>query len=171
LWRFFSSLHVKHFALEECMKFGTISLIAGTVLALGVSAGLAWAGPVDDIIKARQACMKGHGGVMAVAVPIMKGEKPFDAAALKVAYDAEAAACADWDKWWGADTQKGETVETFVKPELFTDKAGFDAAGAAWYAASQKLQAATDEASFKAAFPAVGAGCQGCHEKYRRPKS
>jgi cytochrome c556 len=34
----------------------------------------------------------------------------------------------------------------------------------------QALKATTDEAGFKAAFPAVGAGCQGCHEKFRRPK-
>jgi cytochrome c556 len=159
------------FNLEEPMKFGVKSLIAGAVLALGLSAGLAVAGPVDDIIKARQACMKGHGGVMGVAVPIMKGEKPFDAAALKVAYDAEGAACADWAKWWGADTQKGETVETFAKAEIWTDPKGFEAAGGAWYTAAQKLWAATDDASFKAAFPAVGAGCQGCHEKFRRPKT
>lgn len=152
------------------MKFGTKSLVAGAVLALGMSAGLAMAGPIDDIIKARQNCMKaGHGGVMAVAVPIMKGEKPYDAAALKAAYDAEGAACADWAKWWGADTQKGETVVTHAKPEIWTDAAGFEAAGNAWYGAAQKLWAATDEASFKAAFPAVGAGCQGCHEKFRLP--
>jgi cytochrome c556 len=157
------------------MKFGTKSLpkylIASAVLALGMSAGFAMAGPADDAIKARQACMKGHGGVMGVAVPIMKGEKPFDAAALKAAYDAEGAACADWDKWWGADTQKGETVETFAKAEIWTDPKGFEAAGGAWYAAAQKLWAATDEASFKAAFPAVGEGCKGCHEKFRRPKT
>jgi cytochrome c556 len=153
------------------MKFGTKSLIASAVLALAMSAGFAMAGPADDAIKARQGCMKGHGGVMAVAVPIMKGEKPFDAAALKTAYDAEGAACADWAKWWGADTQKGETVETFAKPEIWTDPKGFEAAGGAWYAAAQKMWAATDEASFKAAFPAVGEGCKGCHEKFRRPKT
>ena len=153
------------------MRFGTKSLIAGAVLALGMSAGFAIAGPADDAIKARQACMKGHGGVMAVAVPIMKGEKPFDAAALKTAYDAEGVACADWAKWWGADTQKGETVETYAKPEIWTDAKGFEDAGGVWYAAAQKMWAATDEASFKAAFPAVGEGCKGCHEKFRRPKS
>ncbi len=132
-----------------------------------VSVGLAFAGPADDAITARKNCMKGHAGVMKVAVPIMKGEKPFDAAALKVAYDAEGAACADWSKWWGVDTQKGETLKTRAAPAIWTDAAGFDAAGGAWYTAAQKLWAATDEASFKAAFPAFGAGCQGCHEKFR----
>lgn len=132
-----------------------------------VSIGLAFAGPADDAIAGRQACMKGHGGMMKVAVPILKGEKPFDATVLKVAYDAEGAACADWSKWWGADTQKGETLKTKASPAIWTDAAGFEAAGGAWYTAAQKLWAATDEASFKAAFPAVGASCQGCHEKFR----
>ncbi len=36
--------------------------------------------------------------------------------------------------------------------------------------ASTALAAATDEASFKAAFPELGNSCKGCHEKFRRPK-
>ncbi len=141
-------------------------------LALGAfamlsCAGTAMAGPADDAITGRQACMKSHGGMMGVAVPIMKGEKPFDAAALKAAYDKEDAACADWAKFWDPANQEGGTLKTRAKPEIWTDAKGFEAAAGTWYAAAQVLRAATDEASFKAAFPAVGAGCQGCHEKFR----
>jgi len=145
-----------------------VGLIAG-ILALTVGASMAWSAmSADDAIKARQACMKmGHGGVMKVAVPIMKGEKPFDAAALKAAYDAEDAACKDWDAFWAPDTQKG-TVKTEALPAIWTDKAGFDAASKNWYDAAMKLRAATDEASFKAAFPAVGNACGDCHKKYRQ---
>ena len=144
-----------------------VGLTAG-ILALTIGAGVAMAAmSADDAIKARQACMKqGHGGMMKVAVPIMKGEKPFDAAALKAAYDAEDAACKDWDAFWAPDTQKG-TIKTNALPAIWTDKAGFDAAGKAWYDAATKLRAATDEASFKAAFPAVGNACGACHKKYR----
>ena len=146
------------------------TVIAASSLGLVVMTAAALAGPADDAIKARQACMKAHGGVMAVAVPVMKGEKPFDAAALKAAYDKEDADCAGWDTFWGADTQQGESAETWAKPEIWADMAGFQAAGGAWWEAAQKLRAATDEASFKATFPAVGKGCQDCHEKFRRPK-
>ncbi|MBG1232786.1 c-type cytochrome [Aestuariivirga litoralis] len=144
-----------------------VGLIAG-ILALTVGAGVSLAAmSADDAIKGRQACMKqGHGGVMKVAVPIMKGEAPFDAAALKAAYDGEDAACKDWDAFWAPGTEKG-TVETHALPAIWTDKEGFAAAGKAWYDAATKLRAATDEASFKAAFPAVGAACKGCHEKFR----
>jgi cytochrome c556 len=139
------------------------------MLALSVGAGVAYAAmSADDAIKARKACMKmGHAGVIKVAVPILKGEAKFDAATLKAAFDAEDATCKDWAMWWGPDTQKGDKEQTHALPAIWSDPKGFEAAGAAWYAADQKLRTATDDASFKAAFPAVGDGCKGCHEKFR----
>ena len=147
------------------LQFG---LMAG-VVALSVGTGVALAAmSADDAIKARKACMKmGHGGVMGVAVPIMKGEKPFDAAALKAAYDAEDAACKDYMSLWGVDTQKGVKEITHAKAEIWSDPKGFEAAGGAWYKAAHAVRGAKDEASFKAAFPALGKSCQGCHEKFR----
>jgi cytochrome c556 len=143
-------------------------VIAAALVSAGATA--VWAGAADDAIKARQACMKTYCGIMGVAVPMLKGEKPYDAAALKTVYDAQGAACADWAKWWGPETAKGETAETWAKAEIWTDAKGFEAAGGAAYAAGQKLMAATDEAGFKAAFGDFGAGCKGCHDKFRRPK-
>ncbi|MFN0193231.1 MAG: c-type cytochrome [Aestuariivirga sp.] len=137
---------------------------------LGVGITLAYAGPADDAIKGRQACMKSHGAEMGVMVPMMKGEKPYDKAAIDAALAATATACTDWAKFWGPDTQKGETLETWAKAEIWTDMAGFEAAGGAWYKANEAIKASADEAAFKAAFPALGNGCQGCHEKFRRPK-
>lgn len=133
-------------------------------------ASLAHAGPADDAIKARQGCMKANGASMGVFVPIIKGEKPFDAAAVKTATDAIEAACGGWAGWWAADTQKGETVETYAKPEVWTDAAGFEAAGGKFMTALTAVKAATDDASFKTAFGDFGASCKGCHEKFRRPK-
>ncbi len=149
------------------LQFG---LMAG-VLALSVGTGVALAAmSADDAIKGRKACMKiGHGGVMGVAVPIMKGEKPFDAAALKVAFDAEDVVCKDWAMWWGAASQKGDKEITHAKAEIWSDPKGFEAAGGAWYQADQAVRKVTDEASFKVAFPALGKSCQGCHEKFRAP--
>jgi cytochrome c556 len=114
--------------------------------------------------------MKSNGAIMATVVPIFKEEKPFDAAALKSVFDGMGVACSGWATFWGADTQKGETIETFAKAEVWTDAAGFEAAGNASYDATQKLMAVTDLAGLKAAFPAVGEGCKGCHDKFRRPK-
>jgi cytochrome c556 len=157
----------------EVFEKGSSPMLKRVLAATALCAGLAtaaYAGAADDTIKARQACMKAQGASMGVMVPMMKGEKPFDAAAVKAALDANGAACADWAKFWGADTQKGETLETWAKPEIWTDAKGFEEASGKAYAATQAVAAAADEAAFKAAFPAMGAGCGGCHEKFRRPK-
>jgi cytochrome c556 len=139
-------------------------VLAAFGLALAATSAHAGA---DDIIKARQACMKAHGASLKVMVPMFKGEAPYDNAAIQAALDAEGPACADWDKWWTADGQAGATVKTHAKPEIFTDPKGFADAGAKWYEAYTAVKASSDEAAFKAAFPALGAGCGGCHEKFR----
>ncbi|MGL4488324.1 MAG: c-type cytochrome [Rhizobiaceae bacterium] len=148
------------------MKTSLKVLLAAAGMALASTAAHASA---DDIIKARQACMKAQGASMGVMVPMMKGEKPYDAAAIQAALDANGTACADWDKWWTAEGQAGATVKTAAKPEIWTDTQGFADAAAASYKAFTALKASTDEASFKAAFPAVGAACGSCHEKFRVP--
>lgn len=153
------------------MTRGISKFIALGAMGLVLASGAAMAGPADDAVKGRQDCMKSNGGIMAVAVPVVKGEKPYDKAALDEAIAKMETACAGWAGFWGADTQKGETLETWAKAEIWSDAKGFEAAGGASYQAVQTLKAAADEAAFKAAFPAVGTACQGCHEKFRRPKS
>jgi cytochrome c556 len=143
------------------------------IVAAALSAGLAtaaFAGPADDAVKARIDCMKANGAGMGVFVPVLKGEKAFDAAAHKTATDAIAAACAGWAGWWKPEFKKGETLESWAKDEVFTDMTGFEASSAGYTKAFTALAAATDDASFKAAFGPFGASCKDCHEKYRRPK-
>lgn len=144
-------------------------IVTAGALVLGLGVSMAYAS-ADDAIKGRQACMKAHGKMMGDLAAIFKGEQPYDAAAVQAALTANEGACTDWDKWWGADTQKGETLETWAKPEIWSDAEGFKAAGEAFYGKYLALKGTTDEAGFKAAFPDVGAGCKGCHEKFRRPK-
>jgi cytochrome c556 len=101
----------------------------------------------------------------------LKAEKPYDAAAVATAIAAVEAACGGWAGWWGTDTQKGETLETWAKPEVWTDAAGFEKAATAYSTAITALKATTDEAGFKAAFGGFGGSCKGCHETFQRPKS
>jgi cytochrome c556 len=151
------------------LGFRALKTVTAAALLLGAGIVSASADATSSI-QARQACMKANGGVMAVAVPIIKGEKAFDKAALDAAFAKEKEACAGWADWWGDDTKPGGATETWAKEEIWTDKAGFEAAGGAYVKAATAVAAAADEASFKAAFPALGASCQGCHEKFRRPK-
>ena len=133
------------------------SIAAGTIV-LGLGFSLAYAA-ADDQIKARQAEMKANGKAMGALVAIMKGEAPYDAATVKASLDAMAAAdaAAGEAKAWDASSMEGATVETWAKPEIWAD-------------ARAALAATTDEAGFKAAFPALGQACQSCHESFRRPK-
>lgn len=144
-------------------------IVTAGAIVLGLGATLAYAS-ADDAIKGRQGCMKAHGKTMGELAAMFKGEKPYDAVAIQASLTEMDAGCADWDNWWGADTQKGETLETWAKPEVWSDPEGFKAAGGAFYDKYLGLKATTDEAGFKAAFPELGGTCKGCHEKFRRPK-
>ena len=143
--------------------------LASAVFAC-VGAGIALAGPADDAINARRNCMKnGEGAMMKALSGIAKGETPYSNDAVQAALKLEEVACANWDKFWVAGTEKGETVETNAKAEVFSDAKGFGEKGGAWYTAYVAVQKSTDEASFKAVLPALGQACQGCHETYRKP--
>jgi cytochrome c556 len=144
-------------------------MASAVVLALGAGAAFA-ALSGDEAITARQACMKANGKSMGVMVPMFKGEKPYDAAAVKDALGASNAACEKWAEFWPEDSKESKTLKTRALPAIWTDKAGFEAAGGAEYKAFTELGATTDEASFKAKFPALGASCGGCHEKFRAPE-
>ena len=143
--------------------------MAGAII-LAVGAGAAYAAlSGDEAITARQACMKANGKMMGTMVPMIKGEKPYDAAAVKAALGESEAACAKWGEFWPADSATSKTLKTRALPAIWTDPKGFEAAGGADYKAFTELAATTDEAGFKAKFPALGAACGGCHEKFRAP--
>ena len=146
------------------------SVTAGAIV-LGLGIGLANAA-ADDQIKARQAEMKGNAKAIGALVAIMKGEAPYDAAVVKASLDAMAAgdAAAGEAHAWDASSLEGATAETWAKPEIWAEGSDIGDKYQAWVDARTALAATTDEAGFKAAFPALGNACGGCHEKFRRPK-
>lgn len=144
----------------------SVGLFTAATLALGLSS--AAMADAKAAIEAREACMKANGAMMNVMVPVIKGQKPYDKAAIDAAIADSQKACAGWADWWGEDTKPGGAVKTEAKAEIWSDPAGFEAAGKAYMAAEAAVLASTDEASFKAAFPALGKSCQGCHEKFRQ---
>ena len=144
----------------------SVGLFTAAVVALGLSSSAM--ADAKASIEAREACMKANGGMMKVMVPIIKGQKAYDKAAIDAAIANAQKACGGWADWWGEDTKPGGAVKTEAKAEIWSDPAGFEAAGAAYVKAETAVQASTDEASFKAAFPALGKACQGCHEKFRQ---
>ena len=145
--------------------------VAAGAIVLGLGVSLAYAA-ADDQIKARQTEMKANGKAIGAMVAIMKGEAPYDAAVVKASLDAMTAAdaAAGEAKAWDASSMEGATVETWAKPEIWAEGSEIGAKYQAWVDARAALAATTDEASFKVAFPALGASCGGCHEMFRRAK-
>ena len=143
-----------------------VGLFTAGVMALGLSS--AAMADAKAAIEARQACMKANGGMMKVMVPIIKGQKAYDKAAIDAAIAASQKACGGWADWWGEDTKPGGAVKTEAKAEIWSDPKGFEAAGGAYMTALSAVKASADEASFKAAFPALGKSCGTCHETFRQ---
>lgn len=138
------------------------------VACIGAGAGLA-AGSADQLITARLAEMKSNMAAMKALVSMLKGETPYAADAVKAAAKSITDAQAEGKAMgvWDAATQTGATVKSGAKPDIWSDAAGFSDAWKNLDVAVAALSATTDEASFKAAFPALGAACKGCHEKFR----
>ena len=63
----------------------TMAVFTAGLLALGLSS--AAMADAKAAIEARQACMKANGGMMKVMVPIIKGQKAYDKAAIDAAVD------------------------------------------------------------------------------------
>lgn len=69
----------------------------------------------------------------------------------------------------GTDKDVGKT-KTRVKPEMFTDVEGVTEVGIAFNKAANELAAAAqtgDKNTIVSAFRDAGAGCKGCHDKFR----
>jgi cytochrome c556 len=87
-------------------------------------------------------------------------------------YESAAAAIAKWGgiyvKLFPPGTETGNNTK--AKKEIWSDRAGFEKAGADMVAAATKLAEAAksgDKASFTTAFQGLGQSCGGCHRNYR----
>lgn len=143
-----------------------ISLAAAPLLAIALSAPAS-----ADALADRQALMKDQGKTVGSITPIIKGEKPFDADAVKAALTHlnEDAQKIDVATLFPAGSDQGKTT---VSPKIWEDNAGFVAAVAKY----QKDAAAAAEAnpkdldSFKVVFNQVAENCASCHKAFRIKK-
>ncbi len=142
------------------MKRAIIILVA-ICFAAG---GLAWA--QDNPIKERQAIMKKNGADTKLATQMIKGEKPYDAAA---AAEAMTSISNVMDKFVTLFPEGSTSKDSYAKPEIWQDMADFKSHAQevkeASAAAAEAAPAGVD--TFKGAFVKLGQACNGCHEKYR----
>lgn len=140
-------------------------VIAISMLALAASA--AFADPVLD----RQALMKERGKIVGGLSKVVKGEEPFDAAAVLTQLQALQANAVkfDADALFPAGSDTGDTT---ASPRIWQDMAGFNAAEDKYLADVKAAVAAApaDADALKAQVGAIGSDCGTCHQGYRIKK-
>jgi len=142
-----------------------ICTTACATIAAGLFATAVLAGPIED----RQKAMEQVGDAIKVFAAIAKKEQPFDAAVVKANAEKMAAAFAAAKDLFPDGSQTGDK-ETWAKPDIWTDRATFDAGMNKAHEAALAMAAVTDQAQFMPALQALGGACKGCHDKFRRPK-
>jgi cytochrome c556 len=141
-----------------------IVVVVGTLL-LGISAVVAQ----QDAVKNAQTYMKGNGKNAAALAAMVKGEKPYDQAAVDTAL-AQFTDTASKLPTLFPDSIKGLKADGDYSssPKIWEDKAGFSEHIASFgKVVSEAKTQIKDLDSLKATFPGIGKQCGGCHETFR----
>lgn len=140
-------------------------VIAISMLALAASA--AFADPILD----RQALMKERGKIVGGLSKVVKGEEPFDAAAVLTQLQALQANAEKFDveALFPKGTDRGDTT---AAPKIWEDMAGFKAAEDKYLAdvKAAVASAPADVDALKTQIGTIGSDCGTCHQGYRVKK-
>jgi len=152
---------VRRFALS-----GALALLVGLPVAASAQGFAPAKG--DDALRYRQGSMFMMAQHMGALGAMVKGDKPWDAAAVqRNAERVEMFSQLPWDSFWVAGSDKGKNR---MKPEIFKDKEKFLAGATHLQDETAKLASVAktgDQAAFKAQFGAVGKACKQCHDNFR----
>ena len=147
-------------------KLGMLTALA--VVAAMASMTLA-ASTATTAIKDRQQAMEDIGQAMKALGTIAKKQAPFDAEVVKASAETIADRLEKAADLFPEGSDTGD-VETWAKPEIWSDAEDFQKHLDTAAAAAVAMQSVTEEAAFGPALGALGTGCKTCHEVYRRPK-
>jgi cytochrome c556 len=141
----------------------TVVVVGALLLGIGAVAAQ------QDLVTKAQALMKGNGKNAGALGAMVKGDKPYDQAAV----DAALAQFEDTAKQLPTlfpESVKGLKPDSDYSssPKIWEDKAGFEEhiASFAKVVADAKGKI-KDLDTLKATFPLIGKQCGGCHETYR----
>ncbi len=142
------------------------SVLVAAALLLGVSALAAQ----QDLIEQSHTLMKANGkNLGGVLSPIARGDKPYDQAAIDAALTQLVETAKKLPSLYPASVKDVKQVSEYTpSPKIWDDRAGFDAAIAAFGKAVTEAKGKIKDAdSLKATLPTIGKSCSGCHETYR----
>lgn len=140
--------------------------VALAVGLMAAGAAVAQSSSALDVIAVRQAgydLMGASADAMKRAVQVGEDPKPYADAA-----DAMAAWGAVIPSLFPPGSDKGH--DTKAKPEIWSDRTGFEAAARKFTQAAEALSEAAkagDTAAFEARFKETGAACGACHRAYK----
>ncbi|MEZ2128957.1 MULTISPECIES: cytochrome c [unclassified Sinorhizobium] len=141
-----------------------MKLIAAAVVLAGVGLGAAIA--QDGTHEARSALMKKVGGSAGALAAIAKGEKPYDADAVKTALTTISETAKVFPNQFPAGSETGDKA---ASPKIWENMSDFKARAEKLSTDAETLvaQLPADAAAVGAAVKSLGANCSGCHENYR----
>jgi cytochrome c556 len=141
----------------------TVVVVGALVLGIGAVAAQ------QDLVNQVQALMKENGKNSGALSAIVKGEKPYDQASVDAALSQLSATAKKLPTMF-PDSVKGLKGEGnySASPKVWENKAAFDADIASFDKAVADAKASVKDAdTLKAALPAIGKACGGCHETFR----
>lgn len=124
----------------------------------------------QDVVKSTQAQMKANGRALGATLsPMMKGEKPYDQAAVDEALKSLDETAKKLPMMFPASIKGVKFEGDFsTSPKIWDDAAGFKAQIDDFAKAVADAKAKVKNVdTLKAAVPAIGKSCAGCHETYR----
>jgi cytochrome c556 len=139
-------------------------VVVGTLL-FGVGAVMAQ----QDLVNKDQTIMKSNGKNAGLLAAMVKGEKPYDQAAVDAALTQLDETAKKLPTMF-PESVKGLKAEGdySTSPKIWEDKAGFDAHIATFAKAVTEAKASVkDLDTLKVSLPVIGKSCGGCHETFR----
>jgi cytochrome c556 len=142
-------------------------VVVGALL-LGVGAVMAQ----QDLVNQTQSVMKANGKNAGALAAMVKGEKPYDQAAVDAALKQFEDTAKKLPTMFPVSTKGLKPEGDYsASSKIWEDKAGFDEHIASFAKVVTEAKAQIkDIDALKATFPGVGKQCGGCHETYRLKK-
>jgi cytochrome c556 len=154
--------------MQSLLKFHPSLAVAVLTLATALPAAAQFAKP-EQAIKYRQSVMTIQAAHFGRIAAMADGKVPFDAAAAQANADIVATMSKLPFVAFGEGTDKG--APTRAKPEVWSNRADFEAKAKTYQEEALKLQAAAKTGNLdqiKTATGAVGKACKSCHDSFQK---
>jgi cytochrome c556 len=140
-------------------------VVAGLLCLFGATAVVS----AENMKDTRVAAMKKIGGAMGTIAGMAKGEKPYDADAVKISLTTISETIKVFPSYFPAGSEKDDEA---ASPEIWANMDDFKVHAAKLGSDADMLlaQLPADQAALGAAMGTLGGDCGGCHKLYRLKK-